>query len=98
MFITGFNNLAYHSKNKGDINDDTCRLCGEDSEQAWHLATDCPATTTLRLDCFGTEGITRDWRVPDLAAFLQRPAVEEIIQRRVDGHFDFPTGLRDGEI
>ena len=97
MFITGFNNLAYHSKNKGDIYDNSCRLCGEESEQAWHLATDCPATTTLRLEEFGTEGITENLRISDLAAFLRRPAVEDIIQRRVDGHFDFPTGLRDGE-
>ena len=95
MFCTGFNNLAYHSLNKGDIINDTCRLCGEDSEQAWHLATECPATTTIRLNTFGTEGITPNWKVADLLAFLARPAIEEIISRRVDGDYDYPTGLRD---
>ena len=97
MFITGFNNLAYHSLNKGDITDDSCRLCGEESEQAWHLANECPATTSLRLDAFGTEGVHTKWTIPALVSFLAKPSVERIIATRVDGYFDYPAGMREGE-
>ena len=67
-------------------------------QQAWHLATDCPATYTNRLEIFG-EGRANDWSVARLRRFLEIPYVESITTTRVDSEqgdpdWWFSTGMR----
>ena len=82
QFITGFNNLAYHTFNKRECDSDICRLCLEESEQAFHLAFDCPATVSRRLDCFGTADPRLSWSPSTLRKFIEFPEIEEILLTR----------------
>ena len=96
-FCTGFNHLAYHSLNKGDITNDECRLCGEESEQAWHLADECAALGAKRMEIFGENGVPSDWTVGRLIELLRVPALERIITTRVDSPDGDPDWWRADE-
>ena len=45
---TGHNTLNYHMKNKGYVENDECRACGESEETGFHIAFECPAFETKR--------------------------------------------------
>ena len=55
QFITGHNYLRYHLKIMSKSDTDLCRQCGESSETAWHLLTECPALAMTRLMNFFEE-------------------------------------------
>ena len=97
MFCSGFNHLAYHSLNKGDIRNDECRLCGEESEQAWHLAADCAATYWRRVEIFGEGGVGEKWTVDQLREFLSVPSVERIVTTRVNDEHGDPDWWTGGD-
>ena len=80
--ITGFNNLAYHSLNKGDIEDDSCRLCGQQREEFIHLARDCVRLNGIREKCFGIWGPAGNWRTEDLEKFANDPKVKFLLDNR----------------
>jgi hypothetical protein len=74
--ITGHNALAYF-KNKIDAEiDPTCRLCMEEDETFWHLATDCPVFIHERRECLLDKNIERDnWEVKDLLLLSEIPKI-----------------------
>ena len=81
--ITGFNNLAYHTKNKGEFDDDSCRLCLEDREEFWHIASQCPAVASNWVSIFGPSGpIPEIWQIHDIERLIAIPEVEEILLER----------------
>jgi hypothetical protein len=81
QFITGFNNLNYHSWNKKEINTQLCRLCLESSEQAIHLADECPAIQSIRLEIFGPFG-PQDWKLIDMLKFIHHETIFELLSTR----------------
>ena len=83
QIITGFNNLAYHSLNKDETDDATCRLCGREREEFIHLARDCVRLNGLRESCFGPWGPRNDWRIEDLLNFANDPTVAFLLDNRV---------------
>ena len=72
QFITGHNYLGYHRHNTGEIEDATCRKCGDEVETAWHLLKHCEALETGRMYALFEDEIDQ---LPDpderLAAFVQ---------------------------
>ena len=48
--LTGHDYLRKHQKITGYTDDDTCRLCLEDQESAWHVIMECPALSEERRD------------------------------------------------
>ena len=87
--ITGFNNLAYHSLNKNEIDDASCRLCNGGREEFIHLARDCVRLNALREECFGIWGPSDRWRVEDLERFANDPVVKFLLDNR-PGEADDP--------
>ena len=85
QFITGFNNLGRHTKNKGEIQYGPCRHCGFKSEFAWHLATECPATYLIRKDCFPNGPEMGKWDPWDLLRFLNKPRIAQLVKTRHPG-------------
>ena len=85
------------SGDKEDIVKDECRLCREDSEQAWHLARECLATYRQRMEIFRDQ--ERRWTVDELLTFLNIPAIERVTTTRVDSVDGDPDWWRaqDGE-
>ena len=84
QILTGFNNLGHHSFNKGEINSDNCRLCQEDeTEEIWHLVSDCLAVQTHWLEIFGPSGpIPGKWKIKDIEKFFGIREVEYIMKNR----------------
>ena len=52
QFITGHNYLKYHRNLMGRAGDNSCRLCNDGVEDAWHLLTRCEPLTWARLETF----------------------------------------------
>lgn len=53
--VTGHGAFKYHLKVMGVAEDDTCRLCLEDSETAIHIICECPALARARRNVLGTD-------------------------------------------
>lgn len=51
--LTGHCGLKSHMHKIGKSQEDTCRLCMEESETAQHILCECPATARVRLKYFG---------------------------------------------
>jgi ribonuclease HI len=81
-FCTGFNNLAYHTFNKKEVNSDLCRLCGEFTEESWHLANFCPAIQDTIRSCFASWGPQYQWKLPELLQFLNEEVISELTENR----------------
>jgi hypothetical protein len=47
--LTGHCGLNHHMHRLGKSQEDTCRLCMEESETAQHVLCECPATARIRL-------------------------------------------------
>jgi hypothetical protein len=47
--LTGHCGLNHHMHRLGKCQEDTCRLCTEESETAQHVLCECPATARIRL-------------------------------------------------
>ena len=85
QFVTGFNNLGYHTYKKGEIDIFTacCRLCYDDWEQAWHLATSCPHLEALSHSIFGSTDISNNgWTPSQLVSFINHPRVLPLLTTR----------------
>ena len=85
QFITGFNNLGYHTFNKLEIDQNTakCRLCRESMETAWHLANECPAMMVKSIEIFGMEGPGEgNWSPKALSLFLHQAKIYHLITNR----------------
>jgi hypothetical protein len=83
QFITGFNHLGYHVLNMKKCEDDTCRLCLESVEDSWHLASECPATLSTRVELWGPFGPSNhSWTVKQLCQLTNRADVLEILSTR----------------
>ena len=81
--LTGFNNLALHTSNKAECESDICRLCLEETEEFWHLASDCPAIFDLWVSSFGPSGpIPGKWQLSELEKFVSNEAIEELLCER----------------
>lgn len=52
--ITGHNTLGKHMVRLGIIEDDTCRWCGEATEDSFHYLCECPALANRRFNVFGS--------------------------------------------
>ena len=50
QFITGHNYLNYHRHLIAPVIDKTCRLCSKETEDSWHLLTECEPLTWSRLE------------------------------------------------
>ena len=85
QLITNFNNGNYHTENKkgdqGIATKMTCRLCGRGRETGWHLLTDCHPINDEVRRIFTTQD---DWKVKELAQFLEMGAVSEMLDHRID--------------
>ena len=82
--ITGFNHLKYHQvktkttkeKRRFTIREAICRVCDDEAETFWHLATDCePLQRKMRFKINPIEG----WRVSQLLEVLQDPKIAELM-------------------
>ena len=76
QFITGHGWLRRHRHVVGEIDDPTCRLCGDGPEELGHLFFHCEALSWDRSRA--AEGVT-EWTVEDLEGFLQIPEVKELL-------------------
>ncbi len=61
----------------------TCRLCLEDEETTWHIAAECPAIVSHRVDAFKCRYVTQDhmfptWTVQAVVGFLTVPTIAAI--------------------
>ena len=82
LAITGFNNLAYHTFNKEETDDMTCRLCFREREEFVHLAENCTRLINLRVECFGVWGPGEKWDMEGLLKFIRNPVVSFLLDNR----------------
>ena len=83
QFITCFNNLGYHTFNKDETDDGTCCLCLKDLETSWHIAAECPALVSVRLQLFGAHGpVPGQWTPSQVLFLLSLEEVQEVILER----------------
>ena len=82
--ITGFNHLQYHQikvksfkeKRRFSRREAACRVCQDEAETFWHIATDCePLQKKMRMMINPEEG----WRVAELRGVLEYPPVKRLI-------------------
>ena len=84
QFITGFNNLNYHSHNKNLEITWRCRLCGDAKEEAIHFVGACPRTLKLATGTFGPFGLNEDWTPADLISFVLHPTITACLTERTE--------------
>ena len=82
QFITGFNNLNYHTHNKNNRIPPTCRKCGEQREEAIHFVLDCPATQAASTKLFGPLGPERNEETTNVIWFALSPVVKHCLKTR----------------
>ena len=81
--VSGFNNLNYHSSNKDDNVDPTCRTCGKEKEEFIHVATECdPILGQARATMPSLHGRTDGWDVSELVNFLDLDRVHYLMTTR----------------
>ena len=89
QLLTGHNYLNYHQSKVYPDTDDTCRLCMEDAETAWHVICECPALAVQRLEDFGHPIFLADkkehpfkWNPRSLLNFALRCDLMELLTPR----------------
>ncbi|XP_071053190.1 uncharacterized protein [Onthophagus taurus] len=71
-YLTGHVPLKYHLFHIGQAEDQTCRLCNDESETAEHILCNCVARGRLRHNVFGkTPLLPTDIKVQDLSTILR---------------------------
>ena len=82
--ITGFNHLKYNKikaksfkeKRRFSRKEAACRICEEEAETFWHLATDCePIQKKVRLRILPEEG----WQVSELKKVIDIPEIGDLL-------------------
>ena len=62
-----------------------CRLCGEENETFWHLATECPRPKTYLDDVFLDHYPAQDnWSISSLISFSTYPTVYNMMSFNQD--------------
>ena len=78
-------NLNYHSSNKDDDVDPTCRTCGKAKEEFIHVATECdPILGQARATMPSLHGEEDGWDVDELVNFLNLDRVHHLMTTRLD--------------
>ena len=78
--MTGFNRLSYMQFKADPSINPMCRLCGEDNETFWHLATECPRLNSIRNEVFMDNIPTTDnWKVNKLISFSRYPTIQNML-------------------
>jgi ribonuclease HI len=85
QFITSFSNLNHHSNRKNRGISPLCRLCDSDTdtENPWHLATECPAAhlvSRVHLHAFLQDHTQWSWQ--GLSSFVQDPLIARLMASR----------------
>lgn len=82
QYISGHNQLRYHSHNVNNNYSDNCRLCGQGREESVHFLMDCPRTAEASTACFGALGPADGWTASDVVAFALSQPVRRCLEKR----------------
>ena len=84
--ITGFNRLSYiQFKTNPKINPLCTRLCGEENETFWHLATVCPRLKTYRNEVYLDKYPEKvNWKITPLMDFSMYHIVYNLMSYHQD--------------
>ena len=90
QWITGFNNLGYHTSNKKEIDVDIpiCRLCDDPNkkETVWHIASECDATASLKQCVFASSDPSNGkWEANEILDYISRSNIAHILTKRHPG-------------
>ena len=82
QFLTGHNFLRRHEALQNPTVNPTCRLCGEEEETSWHLATNCPACWRERSEIFNWIELRDnipEWSTLQVNRFLRVPIIADLL-------------------
>ena len=83
--ITGFNCLSYKQFKAVPTINPLCRLCGEENETYWHLATECPRLKSYREETFLDKPPVQDnWDATSLINFSTYQTVYNMMSYNQD--------------
>ena len=79
QFITGHCNLMRH-KSLSNQSEPTCRLCKEEEETPWHLATECPSLIWHHMNIFyGQILYSVEWSPGQLLRFCKESKIWSLL-------------------
>ena len=82
QFITGHCNLMRHKSLQGNI-EPLCRLCKEEEETPWHLATGCPSLMMHRRNTFyGNILYSVEWSPGQLLRFCKESRIWSLLDHQ----------------
>ena len=80
QFITGHANLMRHKSLQDNQIEPLCRLCKEEEETPWHLATDCPTLIWHRKNIFYGEILySVEWSPGQLLRFCKESKIWSLL-------------------